>query len=90
MNDQSELVELSIKGMDCADCARHIKDAIEAVPGVTKVEILLAAQKAVVRLDPSKTGPGEIRRAVEAAGYSFQPMRRGSRRAFLGQFTRHT
>ncbi len=91
MNDQSELVELSIKGMDCADCARHIKDAIETVPGVTKVEILLTAQKAVVRLDPNKTGPGEIRRAVEGAGYSVvTPEAELSAKApFLGQFTRH-
>ena len=91
MNDQSEIVELSIKGMDCADCARHIKDAIETVPGVTKVEILLTAQKAVVRLDPNKTGPGEIRRAVEGAGYSVvTPEAELSAKApFLGQFTRH-
>ena len=90
MNDQSEIVELSIKGMDCADCARHIKDAIAAVPGVTEVEILLTAQKAVVRLDPTKTGPGEIRRAVEGAGYSVVTPEAVSVQApFLGQFTRH-
>ncbi len=91
MNDQSELVELSIKGMDCADCARHIKDAIEAVPGVTEVEILLTVQKAVVRLDPTKTGPGELRIAVEGAGYSVVMPEAGLPAAppFLGQFTRH-
>lgn len=91
MNDQSELVELSIKGMDCADCARHIKDAIEAVPGVTEVEILLTAQKAVVSLDPTKTGLGEIRRAVEGAGYSvvIPEAELPAAPPFLGQFTRH-
>ena len=90
MNDQSEIVELSIKGMDGADCARHIKDAIAAVPGVTEVEILLTAQKAVVRLDPTITGPGEIRRAVEGAGYSVVTPEAVSVQApFLGQFTRH-
>ncbi len=91
MNKQSEIVELSIKGMDCADCARHVKSAIEAVPGVTEVEILLTAQKAVVRLDPTKTGPGEIRKAVEGAGYSVvtPEAELPASPPFLGQFTRH-
>lgn len=91
MNKKSEIVELSIKGLDCADCARHVKDAIEAVPGVTDVEILLTAQKAVVRFDPAKTGPREIHRAVEGGGYSVvTPEAELSAKApFLGQFTRH-
>lgn len=91
MNEQSEIVELSIKGMDCADCARHVKDAIEAVPGVVGVEILLTAQKAVVRFDPAETGPREIQRTVEGAGYSVvTPEAELSAKApFLGQFTRH-
>jgi Cu+-exporting ATPase len=91
MNKQSEIVELSIKGMDCADCARHVKNAIESVPGVAEVEILLAAQKTVVRIDPTKTGPGEIRKAVEGAGYSvLTPEAEPSAKApAVEQFTRH-
>ena len=91
MNKQSAIVELSIKGMDCADCARHVKDAIEAVSGVAGVEILLTAQKTVVRFDPEKTGPREIQRAMEGAGYSVvAPETEVPAQApFLGQFTRH-
>lgn len=36
-------IELPIEGMDCADCARHVSRALEAVPGVCRVEVLLAA-----------------------------------------------
>jgi Cd2+/Zn2+-exporting ATPase/Cu+-exporting ATPase len=91
MNKQSEIVELSIKGMDCADCARHVKNAIESVPGVAEVEILLAAQKTVVRIDPTKTGPGEIKKAVETAGYSvaIPEAELPAPPPFLSQFTRH-
>ena len=67
---QSEIVEFSVKGMDCADCAQHVKHAIDSLPGVAKVEIMLAAQKAIVHLDPAAISPGEIRKAVERAGYS--------------------
>lgn len=91
MNKQTEIVELSIKGMDCADCARHVKSAIESVPGVAEVETLLAARKTVIRIDPSKTGLVEIRKAVEAAGYSVLSTESelSTKAPFLEQFTRH-
>jgi len=88
---QIEKMELTISGLDCADCARHVKEAIEGVPGVIGVEILLAAQKAVVRLDASSTTLTDVRKAVEGAGYSVvTPEGELSAKApFLGQFTRH-
>jgi len=91
MDEKTEILELFIKGMDCADCAQHVKKAIEVIPGVSDVEILFTAQKAVVRFQPSRTEPGEIRRAVESAGYSISlPDAEVSAQApFLGQFTRH-
>nr|WP_231296213.1 cation-translocating P-type ATPase [Rhodothermus marinus] len=63
-------VELSVEGMDCASCARHVAQALESVPGVCRVEVLLAAQKAVLEVDPTHPpAPEALRRAVEAAGY---------------------
>ncbi len=91
MNKHSEIIEISIKGMDCADCARHVKSAIQSVPGVAEVEILLAARKTVIRIDPTKTGLVEIRKAVEAAGYSILSTEAelSTKAPFLEQFTRH-
>ncbi len=63
-------IELPVEGMDCAECARHVARALEQVPGVCRVEVLLAAQKAVLELDPTRPPePDALRRAVEAAGY---------------------
>ncbi len=63
-------IELPVEGMDCAECARHVARALEQVPGVCRVEVLLAAQKAVLELDPTRPPePEALRRAVEAAGY---------------------
>jgi Cd2+/Zn2+-exporting ATPase/Cu+-exporting ATPase len=70
INDHVEKIEIGIKGMDCADCARHIKKSIESVPGVAEAEVLFSSQKAVVSFDPAKAGPADIRKAVEGAGYS--------------------
>ena len=40
--------ELTIKGMMCAHCQKHVFDALSAMPGVTKVDVDLAAGKAKV------------------------------------------
>ncbi|WP_298433531.1 cation-translocating P-type ATPase [Geobacter sp.] len=90
MNKQSVIVELIIKGMDCADCARHVKATIEAVPGVIGAIVLLASQKAVVRLDPTKAAPADIHKAVEGAGYSVvtSETEHATLPPLFGQFTR--
>jgi len=67
--------ELSVRGMDCADCARHVQRALSGVPGVKEVEVLLASGLAVVRFDPSRTGIGQLQEAIRRAGYEVGPAR---------------
>ncbi|HEU0115403.1 MAG TPA: cation transporter, partial [Thermomicrobiales bacterium] len=64
-----QTVELPIGGMDCAECARTVRDAIAGTPGVRAVEVLLASEKAVVRFDPVVGSLPALRAAVEGAGY---------------------
>ncbi|ACM18575.1 heavy metal-associated domain protein [Geotalea daltonii FRC-32] len=59
INGHLEKIEIGIKEMDCADCARHIKSAVESVPGVAEAEVLFSAQKAVLSFDPAKAGPAD-------------------------------
>ena len=63
-------LEVPVRGMDCAECTQHVKRAIAALPGVEAVTVLLSAEKAVVRLDPSRVDLAAICRAVEGAGYA--------------------
>jgi P-type Cu+ transporter len=63
-------IELPIEGMDCAECTRQVKNALSTVPGVCSVEVFLAAEKAVIRLDEEIVKPAELKKAVESAGYS--------------------
>ncbi|MBK5108603.1 MAG: heavy-metal-associated domain-containing protein, partial [Anaerolineales bacterium] len=44
--------ELPIQGMDCAECTRHVKHAIEKVDGVETVEVYLASEKAIIQHQP--------------------------------------
>src|SRR2546422_627139 len=82
-------IEVPIRGMDCADCAKHVQHAIGTLAGVESVDVSLAAEKAVVRLDPAHVDVRAIREAVEGAGYTVAPSSAESRAApQLGDFTR--
>lgn len=65
-----ETLEIPISGMDCAECAEHVKYAIAGLSGVESVEVLITSEKAVIRIDPTLVDLSTIRKAVEGAGYS--------------------
>ncbi|MBE0598108.1 MAG: cation-translocating P-type ATPase, partial [Desulfuromonadales bacterium] len=84
-----KVITLPIRGLDCAECAGHVKQALESVPGVAEVDVLLSSQKTRIRFDPAQTGLPAIRRAVELAGYSLElPETDGGAAAPLGAFGR--
>jgi len=66
----ARVIELPVRGMDCTECTQHVQHALAAVPGVESVEVFLASEKAVLRLDPVGVPMDTLRKAVEAAGYS--------------------
>src|SRR6266542_2133057 len=69
---EHQTIEIPIRGMDCAECTRHVQSAIAALPGVEAVDVLLSAEKAVVRLDPAQVSLPAIRTAVVGAGYQVE------------------
>jgi Cd2+/Zn2+-exporting ATPase/Cu+-exporting ATPase len=56
--------------MDCHECTQHVQHAIAGLPGVSSVNVLLSAEKAVIQLDPKRVDLPAIRKAVAGAGYS--------------------
>ncbi len=83
----SHLLEVPVKGMDCAECAQHVQQAIAKLHGVESVDVLLAAEKAVIRLDPTRVDLPAIRKAVESAGYTV-PETITPANASINQFSR--
>ncbi|PIG91655.1 heavy metal translocating P-type ATPase [Gloeocapsopsis sp. IPPAS B-1203] len=69
-----ENATLKLRGMSCASCANNIEEAIRSVPGVEVCSVNFGAEQASVTYDPSKTDVAAIQEAVDAAGYSAQPM----------------
>ena len=69
---KNEIFAAKISGLDCSECARHVRRAIEKLHGVKSVEVLLASQKAVVRYDGRALEANAIRMAIELAGYRLE------------------
>lgn len=66
-------IKLSVQGMSCENCANHVTEALEKVPGVTKVTVSLRDNTAEVELraDAGDVTP-QLLQAVEQAGYQAQ------------------
>jgi len=82
-------LEVPVKGMDCAECTQHVQHAIAKLPGVESVNVLLAAEKAIIRLDPDQVDLRAIRQAVASAGdYSVPETTLSSAALPTGDFNR--
>lgn len=60
--------KISISGMSCEHCVKHVTKALQELPGVVKVEVSLAGKHAIVE---SSTDLSEeaIKTAIDDAGY---------------------
>ncbi|MCL5284674.1 MAG: heavy metal translocating P-type ATPase [Nitrospirae bacterium] len=63
-------VRFPVLGMTCAACTRRVEKALSKVPGVDKVAVNLATNRASVSFDPSRSSPSTLLDAVWGAGYT--------------------
>jgi copper chaperone len=61
---------ITVTGMTCDHCASAVRAEISKLPGVTGVEVDVAAGTVRVSGDPLP-GDAPLREAVEEAGYEF-------------------
>jgi copper chaperone len=59
---------LTIEGMSCGHCVMHVKSALQAVAGVTAVEVDLVKKSAMV--EGEALSDAALKAAVSEAGYS--------------------
>ena len=59
---------LNIEGMSCNHCVAHVKEALEAIAGVSSAEVDLQKKNALVEHDDS-VGLDALKAAVGEAGY---------------------
>ncbi len=60
---------IEITGMTCGNCARHVKEALEALPGVRNVEVDLAHNSAHFESE-RELDRKTIAAALDEAGYA--------------------
>jgi len=63
-------IVFEISGMHCTNCARAIEKSVSKVKGVKTVTVNFAAESAQVEFNESRTNIGELKKAVQDAGYN--------------------
>jgi P-type Cu+ transporter len=67
---EQSMTELSIGGMTCGNCARHVTEALQAVPGVRSAAVNLEGKSASVKwVRVADQNDEELVHAVEKAGF---------------------
>jgi copper ion binding protein len=60
--------QISIEGMSCGHCVKHVEGALSEVTGVAKVDVSLEGKYAIVELKHA-VPDAALKEAVEEAGY---------------------
>jgi Cu+-exporting ATPase len=69
----AQVSELTVEGMTCGNCARHVTEALRAVPGVEHAAVGLETERATVRWKGEPNLDAAVR-AVKDAGYDAAPL----------------
>jgi Cu+-exporting ATPase len=64
-----QTLNLPVRGMTCANCARTVERRLAGTPGVTKAAVDLQAATATVEYDADVVKPETLASAVRALGY---------------------
>ncbi|MHB9291838.1 putative copper chaperone [Hollandina sp. SP2] len=68
MEEYAMTTSLKIEGMSCEHCVKHVKEALEAIDGVTSANVKLKEKSAVVEHGDA-VGLETLKAAVVEAGY---------------------
>ena len=66
--------ELSIEGMMCKNCVRHVKEALEKIPGASDIDVDLDSKSAKVSVTADVTDE-MLAAAVTEEGYEVKAIK---------------
>jgi len=76
-NSSPATLELAVTGMNCSNCARHVTEAIQGVPGVASAAVQLDTGRATVRWQANAAPAAEpVVEAIRKAGFQAQVIKR--------------
>ncbi len=59
---------ISVTGMTCQNCVRHVREALAALPGVQSAQVDLESNSATLETE-REVPRGELSAALDEAGY---------------------
>ncbi len=65
-----ETLQVKIGGMSCSFCTETIRKACSRVEGVREVHVSLSHEEALIRYDPRKVTPTQLRDLLRSLGYT--------------------
>lgn len=65
-----QTINIEIKGMTCASCEEHINHSVNQLDGIIYIKSSYENGNSVIEFDNSKTSIEEIKKSVNATGYS--------------------
>jgi len=67
--DQTERLDIGVRGMTCASCSSRVERALGRLPGVVSAQVNLATERAEVRFVPERQAAPTVVAAIAASGY---------------------
>ena len=67
--NNSQHTTLTVLGMTCGSCVRHVDDALRGLDGVVAVDVKLRDGLALIEHDPGRASVDTMIAALDVAGY---------------------
>jgi copper chaperone len=64
-----ETMILKVSGMSCGGCVRSVTGVLEALPGVSKADVSLEKNEAVISFEVGKVSREQMVQAIDDAGF---------------------
>ncbi len=74
--DSSRTLELRVPEMDCPSCAGKVRNSVDRLDGIDRIEPRVTSGRLIVDYEPAVTTEGAIRERVRAAGTRSRATRR--------------
>ncbi len=71
-----EKVEVSIKGMTCQACQKHVDYSVKELVGIIDVQTSYENGNSIIQFDKTKTNHKEISKAVQSTGYTVHEIKK--------------
>lgn len=67
-------LEIGVGGMTCANCSARVERTLEALPGVLKVNVNLATERAQLQYLPAMLSADDVATSINNSGYEAKPL----------------